>query len=272
MYYKIGEFANLLGVTADTLRHYEKLGIISPLKEDNSSYRYFDDLDCRNILRSRWLRSFDVSMSDTAHLITKGSLHEIRETFANKSTELACEIQRLEGLLAESKRLKVMCDQMEDLLNVCTLEDFPGMYRICQTQKNALIKDRKIKKTVKEWMSLLPHTFFSFYISDKAQYKRKPENLNYGLGIGLEDATRLNLNIPSHVTLIPPSKCIRSYLVIKEGEFITNDVIENFENFALKNALDPNGHLLGKILFTDNHGGEIYNYFEVCLPVSSPST
>lgn len=39
--YKIGEIAKLLGISAETIRNYEKKGLIEPYKED-SNYRYFD--------------------------------------------------------------------------------------------------------------------------------------------------------------------------------------------------------------------------------------
>ena len=38
--YLIGDVANLIGMSRDTLRHYEKLGILSSEKGDNG-YRYY---------------------------------------------------------------------------------------------------------------------------------------------------------------------------------------------------------------------------------------
>ncbi|MFQ7539493.1 MAG: MerR family transcriptional regulator, partial [Clostridium sp.] len=39
--YKIGEIAKMLGISAETIRNYEKKGLICPYKEE-SNYRYFD--------------------------------------------------------------------------------------------------------------------------------------------------------------------------------------------------------------------------------------
>ena len=37
--YKIGDVANLMGLSRDTLRHYEKRGILTSQREENG-YRY----------------------------------------------------------------------------------------------------------------------------------------------------------------------------------------------------------------------------------------
>ncbi|MGM0213575.1 MerR family transcriptional regulator [Enterococcus sp. AZ109] len=44
MFYSIGKFATITGFTIDTLRYYEKEGIIQP-KRDENNRRIFDDRD-----------------------------------------------------------------------------------------------------------------------------------------------------------------------------------------------------------------------------------
>ena len=45
--YKIGEFSKALAVTTDTLRYYEKNGILSPSGRSNSGYRLYSEDDFR---------------------------------------------------------------------------------------------------------------------------------------------------------------------------------------------------------------------------------
>ena len=39
--YTIGELAKILGVTAETIRYYERKNIIQPVHDENSGYRYY---------------------------------------------------------------------------------------------------------------------------------------------------------------------------------------------------------------------------------------
>lgn len=41
---KIAEFEKRVGLSRDTLRYYEKKGLISPPKRDANGYRYYDEI------------------------------------------------------------------------------------------------------------------------------------------------------------------------------------------------------------------------------------
>lgn len=47
--YKIGDVANLMGLSRDTLRHYEKRGILTSQRGDNG-YRYYTDQDISRLI------------------------------------------------------------------------------------------------------------------------------------------------------------------------------------------------------------------------------
>lgn len=53
--YRIGEFAKQMGVSPDTLKHYEKLGLIEFRRDESNGYRYCDFFECENLffIRSR---------------------------------------------------------------------------------------------------------------------------------------------------------------------------------------------------------------------------
>lgn len=40
--YKIGQIAEMTGVSQDTLRYYEKMGLVTPNTRSESGYRYYD--------------------------------------------------------------------------------------------------------------------------------------------------------------------------------------------------------------------------------------
>ena len=39
--YTIGELAKILGITAETIRYYERKGIIAPIHDQETGYRYY---------------------------------------------------------------------------------------------------------------------------------------------------------------------------------------------------------------------------------------
>jgi len=94
MKYCISEFAALIGVTVDTLRLYEKRGIIRPIKDNKNNYRYFSDLDARDVLMSRWYRSINIPLQDAAILTKECSLETIIKKIKESQLNLEEEIRK----------------------------------------------------------------------------------------------------------------------------------------------------------------------------------
>ena len=52
-YYKIGEFAKLIGVSTSTLRDYDKRGILQPHHRSPYGYRYYTDEQYESYLQEK---------------------------------------------------------------------------------------------------------------------------------------------------------------------------------------------------------------------------
>ena len=72
-YYKISEISKLYDIGVDSLRYYERLGILTP-KRDTNGYRLYNltDLYKLNIIRD--LRALNFSMTQIKDYLDKQSL------------------------------------------------------------------------------------------------------------------------------------------------------------------------------------------------------
>ena len=61
--YLIGDVANLMGLSRDTLRYYEKRGILSSQRGDNG-YRYYTDQDISRLISILYQRKMDIGLRD----------------------------------------------------------------------------------------------------------------------------------------------------------------------------------------------------------------
>ena len=67
-YYKISEIARLYGIGVDSLRYYERLGILQPRRESNG-YRLYSLKDMYKLNLIRDLRRLDFSMELPGHQV-----------------------------------------------------------------------------------------------------------------------------------------------------------------------------------------------------------
>ena len=77
--YTIGELAKILGITAETIRYYERKEIIAPIHDQESGYRYYTTWDLHMLIRARCYLGFGLSIEETAGILQSKSLEEIDE-------------------------------------------------------------------------------------------------------------------------------------------------------------------------------------------------
>jgi DNA-binding transcriptional MerR regulator len=270
MKYSIGEFANILGVTADTLRLYEKYDIIKPIKDRSNNYRYFNDLDARNLLMSRWYRSMRIPLQEVALLMKASSLEDVISKVEETQRELEEEIRTSTLLLEKLTEIKGSLEETGGGLNSCRLKDIPGIFRLKQTNRNLLLKDDYPKETVSAWMNLLPYAFFSFRIAKEEMWlKEYCFEYNWGLAIFEHEAGEFDVKSNEDIEYLAPQVCISAIIDSSDEEYMTRDSIQFMLDYISANHYSIQGDIIGKIIFTEKSRGKNKTYLEVNIPVAA---
>ena len=268
MKYSIGEFAEIIGVTTDTLRLYEKYNIITPTRDEKNNYRYYDDLDARDILMSRWFRSLQIPLEDVATIINDPSKEKILNKIIKTEENLKKEIKEKILLLNKITEIIKDIEKIDEGLNKCNIKETPGIYRLKQTYRNTLIDDVRIKDAVDEWMSLLPHTFFSFKIDNKAFFS-EDEYLKYTWGLGIEERKigNFDLKIQDFIEYIPPKTCVSAIILSPHNQYLKRDLFQFMIDYVKKNKYAVEGDIFGKIIITIKDNEIKKSYLEVNIPI-----
>ncbi len=118
--FTIGKLAHRFGVTTDTVRYYEKAGLLAPVSKTDAGYRLYDDAAVR---RLRFIKQ-------SQHC--GFSLVEIGELLALRSNNAACckdvksvAIEKKLYLEHKIKALQVMSQALSELITICDDETKP---------------------------------------------------------------------------------------------------------------------------------------------------
>lgn len=268
MKYRIGEFSKLLGVTVDTLKHYESLQIIEPLKDGKNNYRYFDDYDARTIIKSRTLRSLNLSLDEVAKLMENDSAIDFVEKMEESKQALKEQIHRNTLLLNKMNEVQNEILAIDSSLHHFRIKSLPGLYRLQHTHKDELLQHSCIENVVSSWMNALPYTFSCFRIKTEEFLSGLDlYDYNWGQAIWEHELEYVDLNINDSIEYIPPqvylsavlSSTNREYLLINSRSLIMNYIQEH--SYAVK------GDMVGKLIFTSAKNGRRISYIELYLPV-----
>ena len=119
-HYRIGQAAELSGVTAKMIRHYEALGLIPKAARSGSDYRVYSTHDLHALRFVRRARDLGFSMRETAALL--GLWRNKRRASAEVKRLGKKHVQELDRKIAE---LKAMRATLQHLVERCHGDERP---------------------------------------------------------------------------------------------------------------------------------------------------
>lgn len=113
--YRIGDVTEKLGVSADTLRYYEKIGLLPKISRDGVGVRHYDEQDLSRLKFIQRAQQMDFTLAEIAELL---KMRASPQTARKRVRELtACKLAEVEARLAGLKTLR---DELALLMNICS--------------------------------------------------------------------------------------------------------------------------------------------------------
>ena len=108
----IGELARRAGVAIDTVRHYERTGLLAPARRLASGYRRYGEVELKRLRFIRRAKELGFSLEDVRALLNLSEAHDVAEVKHAALLRLA-DVQRrldeLERIRAGLRRLIDAC-------------------------------------------------------------------------------------------------------------------------------------------------------------------
>ncbi len=106
--FTIGEVSKILDIPIDTLRYYDKIGLLPSGDREGKGYRYYDLEQFDSLITIRMLRAMDVPIERIQALLTSDSLDDVRRLIADKRQDIGRQLTFLKQL---SRKLDVLDEQ-----------------------------------------------------------------------------------------------------------------------------------------------------------------
>lgn len=126
---QIKELSQKTGISAKTIRYYEKAGVLPPADRLPNGYRIYGDKDVERVKFSLGLRRLDFSLDDIAEILAMRDRREapcrvVLDLLSEKAEEIS---QRIRGL----QRLERDLNQLYELGLTFPTDDVEGKNCIC---------------------------------------------------------------------------------------------------------------------------------------------
>lgn len=262
--YTIGQVANFLGVSRDTLKFYEEKELVKPEQNMENGYRKYNHFDIYDITTVNFYREIDIEIKKIQELRKRKSIKGIQSILEEKEQEVLREIEYKKLLL---KKLQIVIEDCEKI------KQFLGQY-IVKEMKPLEIKGEiehftaydeydTLKKNVDSLKKAVTLTslrrIINFneegMIEDKFIIVRKVEDLN----------EEIDGEILSH------PKCL--YTIIEDGRWSTggksidHNVEASLRNVAIEKGYELLGLVYINLLLTTYEDGLERVFLEIYAPI-----
>lgn len=117
--YRIGDITKKLGLSADTLRYYEKIGLLARISRTESGIRQYTDKDISNLKFIQRAQKMNFKLAEISDLLKmredpQHAKDEIRQLTAAKLDEIENQLNDLTMLRNELTLLMNLCRGSED--------------------------------------------------------------------------------------------------------------------------------------------------------------
>ncbi len=112
--YQIGEAAEALALSVDTLRYYEKRGLLPAVARNAARVRIYNDKDISRLRFIRRAQGMNFTLDEIGWLL---EMQENPHLACDEVRELAC--QKLQGIQQQLTDLMSLRDELQRLTNCC---------------------------------------------------------------------------------------------------------------------------------------------------------
>lgn len=128
----IHEVATLLGISTDTIRLYEKEGLVTPLRNPDNGYRYYETDQIQRIMGVYLYRQINVSIPEIKSIVNASSFSDVCERFSEFIRNREAKIQKLQNEIEKLHFMQGHLKRLSSGVGICRLENLPAAYILYQ--------------------------------------------------------------------------------------------------------------------------------------------
>ena len=262
MKYKISEVSKILNIPIDTIRFYEKIGIITPKKDEKTDYRFFDNWDINYLLEYRKYRQMDFSAEQIRQLIYQADHKTFLDLYSKQQQKIKKKAVYYHLL---DQKTSHDLERLKKLNFGFSVVSLPKRYCFFHRKNFEYFPSTFFHDIFDSWMesyALLDNTVM---IRKQNLFSEK-NHFEWGFSIGIKESNFLNLPVTEQVEILPSGLYVNVLIDAGERGNFSNELLQPAFEFAKANNYQINGDAFGKLLarFTDE---KFHRYIDFFIPI-----
>ena len=268
MAYKISEVSRILNIPIDTIRYYQKQGIIAPRRNEENGYHEFDAEDMDTLLYYKKHRGLDFSAREITDILTSDSSDAYLSRCVAKQEEIEKKLSWYTLLRQKNRNYIDVLAAIPDRLGRFELTMQPEAYYFINSNNDVFRTQGAVRDVFKSWMACYPFVE-NYYTIAPGELEGSQASFHYRRGFTIKKmwADRLPVLINDEVRFIPERRAVYTVVRTANNRVFTPDLFADALAFIDGEGLRLCDDIQGNVLTCVHEGGQVVRYMEVWLPV-----
>ncbi len=206
--FKIGKVSQLLGVAPETIRYYERKGVVKP-KTEESGHRYYDITDVCLMGKARAYMQYGFTLEQARALLECADTDGILQIYGQRAEEIERELEKGFQTLKSIRRRQREVSELMGKIGRFELAERPALRLIDTFRNNVPIDAEEGLQTHSVWMQKQLYTF-AYLRFDWADIVRGETRRIVGAAVREEDLNQACLPMGPEVRRLPPARCLHT--------------------------------------------------------------
>ena len=258
--YKIGEIADLLGVTPEAIRYYEKNGIIEPERNPISNYRYYSAWDLNMLLRARTYHQQGFSMQEITKIMKDFDPSATLSMLSDRTSNLYESITSQITLMNELKDSQKVIDDAVSEYHRFKLQYRPSMHFLHTQQGYDIVSSSSA--LYRSWVD------HAAYVLPGGIFQGKgPRDVVYGLFVDDDKLAAVDYRNEDEIVAIPSCQCLSTAFISGSDTELCYESFQFALDYISDHDLEISGDPISRIALMSREGECYRSLHKLWIPI-----
>ena len=251
--YLVKELATLAGINPQTLRRYEDLGVVHPVRGEENEYRLYEWRDFVQLLRARSLRNYGFGLQEVCK-VYQSTPEEAAALYEARAGQIEREIEALLRQAKEARRQRERLEEWQKLRKTgFVLRKRPAAL-VFLYRREEIVSEGKAQRQLSRLLSEMP-PFRSCVLRSVGREEQRPEG---GLFAFCSEVENVEEKLKEGCIFLPECTCMVTAFEGRRGrdydtpdvpqEFAAMENAEVFQMLAQRHGYELDGEVLSEVL------------------------
>ncbi|KHL97045.1 hypothetical protein QW71_03805 [Paenibacillus sp. IHB B 3415] len=266
MKYTAKDVCKILDVNRETLRYYEKIGLINPEISEFNHYRYYDDWQINFIGECKKYQSLEFTIKEVDEVFKKDNLEEFIAKVELKQSIFENKVKFYTNLSLKNERYIETLKSIPHKLNHCEIREFEECFYLPGSKNLELIFSENT-------LNYIPQIMDNYAFVDNAvlipfeDHRDNTGTFMWGFSVSREWMNLLELKTEKMLHL-SNQKAIYSIVDVGDRWGFNYGHFDFMKNYARNNHFQINGPIFGNLLTRINESNKYCRFLEVWMMIS----